>query len=465
MASVQESGTKFRRAFALPRGITRPYRQFARALARLMPKGLFLRSLLIIVTPMLLLQSVVAFVFMERHWDLVTRRLSEAVTRDIAAIISILETYPQDEAYRTISNLASNELGLSITILPPGPLPKPAPKPFFNLLDRTLSSEITKRVGKPFWIDTVGRSRLVEVRIQLEGKVLRVLAKRSKTYASNSHIFIVWMVAASLVLLTVAIIFLRNQIRPIQRLAQAAESFGKGHETGPFQPSGATEVRKASEAFIQMRRRIERQIEQRTTMLAGVSHDLRTVLTRFRLQLALIGDNPGSDALNKDVEEMQAMLQTYLDFARGDIDELARPIDIPVFLNELVVEADVAGKDVSFKFDGEPSVVVKPQALKRCVTNLIVNAYRHGTDVKLSASHRYKWLTIQVDDDGRGIAESERENVFRPFYRLDAARNQDQGGTGLGLTIARDIARGHGGDIQLSTSPSGGLRAIVRIPG
>jgi len=441
------------------------YRRFARAIARRMPKGLFPRSLLIIITPMVLLQSIIAFVFMERHWDLVTRRLSEAVTRDIAAIITVLEEYPQDEAYQKITGLAANDLSLSVSILPDGPLPPPAPQPFFSLLDRTLSREIRTKISRPFWIDTVGRSSLIEIRIKLEKLVLRVVARRSMAYASNTHIFIVWMVAASLVLVTLAILFLRNQIRPIQRLSDAAESFGKGRPIAEFQPSGAREVRMASEAFIEMRRRIERQIEQRTTMLAGVSHDLRTILTRFQLQLALFGNEPEVDELKRDVEEMRAMLEGYLDFARGDSDEETVRVDMPGMLAELVADAERGGTKASWRFSGATRVPLKPNAFKRCLANLVGNACNYADTVEISGSHRGGWLTIEVDDDGPGIAEEERENVFKPFHRLDDARNQDVGGTGLGLAIARDIARGHGGDIALEESPLGGLRAVVHVPG
>ncbi len=441
------------------------YRRFARGLGRRMPKGLFPRSLLIIVVPMVILQSVIAFVFMERHWELVTRRLSEAVTRDIAALITVLEAYPQDEGFETIANMASDDLGLSVSVLPAGPLPPPGPKPFFSLLDQTLSRQITSQIGKPFWIDTVGRSGLVEIRIKLEDKVLRVFARRSKTYASNSHIFIMWMVGTSLVLIIVAILFLRNQIRPIQRLAAAASSFGKGRPIGNFRPSGATEVRRASEAFLEMRDRIERQIDQRTTMLAGVSHDLRTILTRFQLQLALIGDTAETEDLKRDVDEMQAMLQAYLDFARGEGDEKIGTIDMAALLELLADDARLESCPATAHFTGKPEVTARPNALKRCLSNLVTNACRHGERLELIGRHEEGWLTVHVDDDGLGIPEADHETVFRPFHRLDVARNQDAGGTGLGLSIARDIARAHGGDITLGQSPLGGLRATLRVPG
>ena len=442
------------------------WRRFTRAVADRMPKGLYARSLLIVVLPMLILQSVVAYVFMERHWQLVTRRLSEALSRDTAAVISVIETWPEDAEWSKITDIASRDLGIAVSVLPGSTLPPPMPKPFFSLLDSALSDELADRIARPYWIDTVGNSDLVEIRVVMKRGVLRVIARRSQAYASNSHIFLVWMVSTAIVLLTIAILFLRNQIRPIQHLADAAESFGKGRAIGEFVPRGAREVRKAGEAFTEMRRRIERQIEQRTAMLAGVSHDLRTVLTRFRLQMALMPPGPDREAFEADVDEMQAMLEAYLAFARGEGDEEATPTDIADLLRSIAAEADRVGFEVAQTFVGEPQVTVRPNAFKRLVGNLVGNACRHAAEkVEVSARHAADWLTITVDDDGPGVPEAERDNVFRPFYRLDEARNQDEGGTGLGLAIARDIARSHGGDITLDQSPLGGLRAVIRIPG
>jgi two-component system osmolarity sensor histidine kinase EnvZ len=442
------------------------WRDFARAVADRMPKGLYARSALIVVLPMIILQSVVAYVFMERHWQLVTRRLSEAVTRDIAAVIAIIETYPNDPNYDRLTEIARRDFNLSISVLPPDPLPPPAEKPFFSLLDTALSEEIVRLIGRPFWLDTVGKSDLIEIRIQLQDKVLRVFARRGQAYASNSHIFLVWMVGTSVVLLSIAILFLRNQIRPIQQLAQAAESFGKGRSVPDFRPRGAREVRKASEAFLDMRRRIERQIEQRTTMLAGVSHDLRTVLTRFRLQIAFLGSGPEIEGLEDDIAEMQAMLEAYLAFARGDGDEEAVPTDIAEMLRSIQGQAERAGFAIEQRFDGEPTVTVRPNAFKRAIGNLVGNACRYGESrVRVHARHARGYLWVSVDDDGPGIPDGERDNVFRPFYRLDTSRNQDQGGSGLGLAITRDIIRGHGGDIRLEQSALGGLRAVLRVPG
>jgi two-component system, OmpR family, osmolarity sensor histidine kinase EnvZ len=438
--------------------------RFTRWLKSVMPKGLYARSLLIIILPMVVLQSVVAFMFMERHWNLVTRYLSSAVTQEIATLIAVYKTYPQDADRAQLRRIAQEKLGLVVDFLPESSLPPPGTKPFFSQLDQALSEEIRKQIGLPFWIDTVGRSSIVEIRIKLDNVVMRVFARRADAYDSNSEIFLIWMVGTSLVVLTVAILFLRNQIRPILRLADAAEAFGKGRDAPNFRPRGAREVRRAAAAFLEMKARIERAMEQRTAMLAGVSHDLRTILTRFKLELALIAESPEADALKKDVDEMARMLEAYLAFARGDSGEQSAPTDMADFLEELRIDAERNGHTASVVFRGPPVVTVRPAAFKRCLANLVSNAARHAPSIAISGHRDHRWLTVTVDDDGPGIPADMREEVFKPFLRLDDARNQDEGGTGLGLAIARDIARSHGGDITLADSPLGGLRAIVKVP-
>ena len=429
-----------------------------------MPAGLYGRSLLIIIAPMVILQSVVAFVFMERHWNTVTRRLSAAVVQDIAALIDVYKGYPQDKDRNEIRRIAQQRLGLVVDFLPAGDMPPPGPKPFFSLLDQTLSVQLGRQIGRSFWIDTVGRSNLVEIRIQLDDAVMRVFAQRSAAYASNSEIFLFWMVGTSSILLIVAVLFLRNQIKPILRLADAAESFGKGREAPNFRPRGAREVRRAAVAFLEMKSRIERTMEQRTAMLAGVSHDLRTILTRFKLELELIGDSPELEGMRKDVDEMSMMLEDYLAFARGDSGEQSQPTDMSQALEELRSDAERHGHTATVAFHGLPVVTVKPASFKRCLANLVTNAARYGKAIAITGQRDHRYLTVTVDDDGPGIPAHLREEVFKPFLRLDNARNQDEGGTGLGLAIARDIARSHGGDITLGDSPMGGLRASVRIP-
>ena len=430
-----------------------------------MPKGLYARALLIIIVPMVVLQSVIAFVFMERHWNTVTQRLSADVVQDIASLIDVGRQFPQDKDHTALRAIAQYRLGLVIDFLPGADLPPPGPKPFFSLLDQTLSRQLSTQIGRPFWIDTVGRSSLVEIRIKLDDGVMRVFARRDAAYASNSGIFLFWMVGTSLVLLFVAILFLRNQIKPILRLAEAAESFGKGREAPNYRPRGAREVRQAAQSFLEMKSRIERTIEQRTAMLAGVSHDLRTVLTRFKLELALLkSKSPTVEAMKKDVDEMARMLEAYLAFARGDLGESAAPTDVAALLEELKDDAERNGHNATVSFHGQPTVTVRPAAFKRCLGNLVSNAARFARSISITGHRDHRYLSVTVDDDGPGIAPDMREEVFKPFLRLDDARNQDEGGTGLGLAIARDIARSHGGDIALGDSPMGGLRATVRVP-
>lgn len=460
-------------AIAILRGWMDACREPGRALGGklsswFVPTGLYARALLIIITPIVLLESVVAFAFMEWHWQSVTRRLSESTARDIAALIEVYEGYSTDDDYTRLIDMARDRLNLSMQILPPGELPPVKAKPFLSLLDNTLTKELRKHIRHPVWIDTVGQSRYVEIRVKHDYSVLRFVATRSQTYASNSHIFLIWMVGTSVVLLTVAILFLRNQIRPILRLADAADAFGKGRPVpDDFRPRGAREVRQAAISFIEMRERITQHVEQRTHMLAGVSHDLRTVLTRLRLQLAFIDESPETQAMRTDLESMQHMLEDYLNFAKGDGGELAAPTSVRELLQEVMAEAAHFGVPIDLKIRKSHTDLVVPlkrNAIKRAIINLLSNAARFGDLIVLRAAAERGFLRIEVDDNGPGIPPGERENVFKPFYRLDHARNQDQGNTGLGLAIARDIAKSHGGGVMLGESSMGGLRAIISVP-
>lgn len=432
-------------------------------ISRALPKGLLGRSLLIIVAPMLLLLSVLTGVFMDRHWAVVTARLSDAVVRDIAALVDLIEDQPPAADPSRVLAIAGKRLGLRAEILPAGtPLPKNGSS--LGLLDNTLSAALEQQVGREFSLDEEAE-KTIEVRVPIDRGVLRVVFPRNLAYAANWHFFLVWMAGVGLFVIASSMLFIRNQIRPIQRLANAAEAFGKGRAVPNFAPQGAREVRKAAHAFIEMRRRIERQIEQRTTMLAGVSHDLRTVLTRFRLELAMMEPGEERQAMTRDIDEMEAMLEAYLAFAKGHPDEAAEVVDVAAIVREIAERAGGSAGPVTMTVAGDPLAMVRPGAFRRLVGNLLGNALRYGNRVAVAVDHREGWLSVTVDDDGPGIPDDEREAVFRPFYRLDEARNQDEGGTGLGLAIARDIARGHGGEIFLEDSPMGGLRAVVRLPG
>lgn len=446
--------------------LNRPLRRLAAWLNTFAPRGLYARSLLIIILPMVLLQAVVAVVFMERHYDLVTRRLSDALTNMVAGLVRVYHTYPQDADFQTITSIAARDFRLDIAILRDADLPPPAPKPFFSLVDATIAERVRNKLDRPFWIDTVGDSDQLEIRVKLDdGNVMRIFADRKQAVPSNTHIFIVWMVSTALVLLTVAILFLRNQIRPILSLARAAEAFGMGRQVEDFRPRGAREVRQASVAFLQMRDRIERQIEQRTTMLTSVSHDLRTVLTRFKLQLALLPPEAEVKELEADVAEMQRMLEEYLAFAKGDAAEEPGTVDLQGILDKTIDNGRRWGLKVKLVQPEElPLFTGKPGALERCFSNIVHNASRFAKRLIITATATGRYITLHFDDDGPGIPPEKRSEVFKPFHRLDNARNQDAPGSGLGLAIVRDIVRSHGGEISLEEAPTGGLRVSVRLP-
>jgi len=435
-----------------------------RAINRSLPKGLLGRSMLIVIVPMLILLGVLTGVFMDRHWMLVTQRLSDAVAGGIVGLSAIADAPLPDELRNETIQSAGQAMGLEAEMMPAGEIGR-SRRVSSDIVHRMVSDGIAMRTRAPFVLHDVD-DNVIEVRMVVHSGILKIEFNRRQAYASNWHFFLVWMVSTALFLVLVSIVFLRNQIKPIERLAAAAEAFGRGRPVEGFAPTGAREVRQASQAFIGMRRRLERQIEQRTTMLAGVGHDLKTILTRFRLGLALLPDGEDTEALRADVSEMEAMLEAYVDFARGDADEAPQPLDVSAVLSDCLRQtAAPAGRAMEFSFTGDATVELRPTAFRRLIANLIGNAARYGrSTVWVAAERREGWLLISVEDDGPGIPDAEREAVFRPFYRLDAARNQDVPGTGLGLAIARDVARSHGGDIELGPSEHGGLKAIVRLP-
>ncbi len=436
-------------------------------LSHFLPKGLYARTLIIIIAPIILLQSVLAFVFMERHWARVTHRLSTATSQDISMLVSLYEKSRKTHKERIqLVQMARENLGLSLRFLPQGDLPPKKPTPFFDLIHKTLSGELSERIQYPFWIDTVAHSRYVEVRIKLADAILGVIVLRSQTHASNSHIFIVWMLGTSLVLVLIAILFMRNQIRPILRLADAAKEFGMGRPVPEdFKASGAREVREATDSFLDMRDRIERHVEQRTVMLAGVSHDLRTILTRFKFQLAMIPTTCETEALKSDAQEMQHMLEDYLAFTRGDNGEKSTQTDLILLFEEICADAKNLNLVIISNYDdGELIIPLRRNGFKRALMNLITNAARYAKTVSLDVEINNMWLTIYVEDDGPGIEEDKREDVFRPFFRIDSSRNQDVGNTGLGLSITRDIVQAHGGNINLYDSAMGGLKVVIKLP-
>jgi two-component system osmolarity sensor histidine kinase EnvZ len=431
---------------------------------RLLPRTLFGRSLLIIVSPLILLQIISTHIFYDRHWDTITRRLSSSIAGDISMVLNLLRDNPTPENRTAIFDSAQNTFDFRITLEPGVILPNKA-TPANARIDRLLTVALQERISRPFQIDTSSFKEQVIIEVQLANAVLRVVAPGDRLFSSTTYIFIMWMVGSSLILFAVASIFMRNQIRPIRRLARAVDSFGKGRPVEEnFRSGGAQEVRQAATAFNLMRERIQRQIRQRTDMLSGVSHDLRTPLTRMKLQLAMLGSSLEIDELKADVSEMEKMIEGYLTFARGEGDEEAIETNLSGVIEDVVAQWKRNGAAIDVHVEGRLDAWCRPNAIKRCLDNLITNANRYGSHIWLRAGKRDEFTEITIDDDGPGIAEESREEVFRPFFRLDQSRNPETGGTGLGLAIARDIARAHGGDIIMETSPNGGLRALVRLP-
>lgn len=439
---------------------------FHRFKRKIFPQGLYWRALLILLLPLFLLQGVLAYVFMERHFDKVTRSLSASLTNQIAAMITWDEETNGQQS-DLIEQIAFAKLNLNIEFLSKAQLPTVHEVRIYDdYLDRVLSSEIAEQIQKPFWVDTVTHSNQIEMQVLLKDqRILKIIARRSQAYAANAHIFLVWMVGTAFMLSVIAILFLRNQIRPIESLAQAAEAFGRGQEVGDFRPRGAREVRRAGNAFLRMKSRIERQMEQRTNMFNGMSHDLRTVLTRFQLQLTFLPRSQDVEALQNDTLDMQHMLEAYLAFARGDAGEQAETLNLPEFLEGIVQDSSRGGLDIVLKPVPAQTIIIRPQAMKRCLHNLITNAARFAKHVEISVENTENDILIHIDDNGPGIPAQKRRDVMKPFYKIEGHDTSDEGGTGLGLAIAQDIATSHGGDLMLSESPLGGLRVTVRVPG
>jgi len=440
---------------------------WARFLRRRLPTSLWGRSLLIIVLPVLLMQVAVTWAFFEAHWQTVTARLSEGLAGDIAWAVESYRDDPSPANLDVIADRAERSMQLSIALQPDRTLPDERDPSIFGVVDRTLNEALDARLDDPFWFSTTSYPAFVDVQVQQPAGVLRIIAPRERAVATQGHIFVLWLTGATILLMSVAILFIRNQVRAIERLAVAAEDFGRGIDVPRFRPSGAREVRSAARAFMDMRERIQRHIEQRTVLLASVSHDLRTPLTRLRLELALADQNKRTRAMQGDLDEMEHMIDEYLAFARGEAGEAAEAVDLGQMLQTLAKNVKRKGAEVEVITPDTPVMAtLRPLAFRRALTNLAGNAADHGGKVRLGARRLPSGgAEVTVEDDGPGIPEAQREEAFRPFSRLDDSRNQNTKGVGLGLAIARDVARSHGGDIILEASDLGGLKAVIRLPG
>ena len=435
---------------------------------RIVPRGLFWRTMLIVLMPLVLVQVAVAVIFFERHWDTVSRQLAMDVTGDVLSIMRMAEHATEPQEHALVDKIARHEMQFHVRFEDGAVLPDTPPSRGDTTAEEMLHRQLGARLGAPYHLDTGLPNKGMSIQVQRPDGVLTLLTTVKRMRHSTTYLVILWMVGTALVVAVIAVLFLRNQIRPIRRLAAAADALGKGRPTD-LKPSGAAEIRSAGAAFLEMQGRIQRQISQRTEMLAGVSHDLRTPLTRVRLQLALLADaNPDSRGEIAESEQdlllMEHMIDEYMAFARGQGGEAPVDTDLAEIIDDVAGDARRHGSPVSLAVERPLVVALRPNAIRRCLTNLVENAVHHGAQVQISAARRDDVVAVTVEDDGPGIPEDQREEVFKPFFRLDGARNPRTGGAGLGLSIARDVARGHGGDIRMSGGTLGGLRAELRLP-
>lgn len=438
---------------------------------RLMPRTLFARSLLIIVIPVLILQIVALVVFVDNHWSKVTSRLAYAVAGEVAILVQEMEHGASQQRMLTMAKYSAQNLDMLITFEPGRKL-----EPGIHVSGtwekfsvEALSKAMRSQVRRPFSLSFAPNEEWVNIGVQLPNGVLRAFALERRLFSSSAYIFLIWLVGSSIILFTIAVVFMRNQIRPIRRLATAAERLGMGRDISSFKPEGAREVRQAARAFIDMQGRIKRQLEQRTAMLAGISHDLRTPLTRLKLGLSMLGENPEIEALKGDIVDMERMINSYLEFVRGEGQENTERIDLAQLIGKVADTIRRHGRAVEVRTEGDLHISLRPLAFERCLQNFMSNAEKYGKTIWVSASHQTDnfdegYLMIIIEDDGPGLDPALYEDVFKPFFRADASRNAQTGGVGLGLPIARDIVHAHGGKVHLEKSMRGGLAVVINLP-
>jgi two-component system, OmpR family, osmolarity sensor histidine kinase EnvZ len=442
---------------------------------RVVPRSLFSRSLLIVILPLLILQAVLTYVFYERHWDKVTRTLAFGLAGEVGLLVELLEAARTPETQARVLDLARKHFDFAVSLEPGADLGATTQSNGLvpARLDQKLHARFHEALDRPFAIDTrtidqPNEPSRIAVYVQLDDGLLRVLPLRKRVDSETTRVFIGWMFGLSLLLLALAVYFMTRQVSPILRLAWAMDKFGKGRDVGDLRVAGPTEIRRAGAAFNLMRKRILRHISQRTEMLAAVSHDLRTPLTRMKLELEMLGEGratPGDiNDLRADVEEMTRVVDGYLDFARGEGQEAMQPVELGPYLQEIADRASTPETRIDVELERPLRAPLRPIAMRRCLANLIQNAARYGTRVHVRATSNHGQVWIAIDDDGPGIPIEQRDAVFKPFHRVDASRSPETGGVGLGLTIARDIVLGHGGDIELTDGPEGGLRVLIRLP-
>jgi len=426
----------------------------------ILPKRLFYRSLIIVATPIILLQIIITVVFFDSLWIKANKGMTRSLVGEVQTMFDVYKKGDANEQ-EMIINLYNKNFDFVIVFKENELVPTKKTERWFSPIDRSLRREL-KPVFDSFWFDTTSYKELVDLRIKYKNGALQIFFPRHKIAPSSARIFALWVTLPGFFLIFIALIFLKNQTRPLVNLAKAAEKFGKGEFIKEFRPSGAREIRQAAYEFDRMRKRITIHLNQRSEMLSGISHDLRTPLTRLKLQLALLKQQDIAKKMSDDIDEMERMLNEYLDFASDQKHEKTEMIDINQIIENIVKKYD--DKKINLKLEEDKKINIRVNSIKRCLINLIDNGLAYGKKVDILTKKTMQSIIIIIDDDGPGIPENEHQNVMKPFYRIDKSRSQNKSGVGLGLSIANDIIRSHGGSISLEKSPLNGLRARVSLP-
>ena len=427
----------------------------------LLPKRLFYRALLIVAVPVIVIQVVISFVFFDSLWIKTNKGMTKALVNEIN---TFLEVY-NDEIYNKneITNLFSVYQDLNIEFVEDNNFDYNHNERWFSPIDRTLRRELKSRFGsQEFWFDTTSYKELIEIRIRYEIGYFKFLVPKDRVRSSSARIFALWITVPAIIMVLISLIFLKNQTRPITNLARVAEKFGKGEEIGEYKPSGASEIRQAGYEFDKMRKRIIRHLNQRSEMLSGISHDLRTPLTRMKLQIAFIKDKELANKLAEDINEMEKMLNEYLQFTKSTFSEKNENFDLSILIDEIVKKYD--NQNISTKLSPKILMNGRKNLIVRCINNLIDNSIKYADKVNIELIKNNNNLFIKIDDNGPGIPENEYENVFKPFYKIDKGRADSKASVGLGLSIASDIIRSHGGNIKLEKSSMNGLGVKIFLP-
>tara|TARA_Y100000590_G_scaffold413885_1_gene510198 strand:+ start:1154 stop:2470 length:1317 start_codon:yes stop_codon:yes gene_type:complete len=427
---------------------------------KILPKRLFYRSLIIVATPIILLQIIITVVFFDSLWIKANKGMTRSLVSEVETLYDVYKSNYENK--KLIVDLYNQNFDFAITLKEDESLPHKKMERWYSPIDRSLRRDLKSAFGSSYWFDTTSFKEVVDLRIKYKKGVLQIFFPKHKIAPSSARIFALWITLPGILLILVAILFLKNQTRPIVNLAKAAEKFGKGEFIEGFRPSGAKEIRQAAYEFDRMRKRISVHLNQRSEMLSGISHDLRTPLTRLKLQLALLKQEEIAKKMSDDIEEMERMLNEYLEFASHQKKESTETVNINYLIKNILTKYE--DKKINLKLEENLEINVRPNSIKRCLINLIDNSLAYGKKVEIFSKKTLNKIVILIDDDGPGIPENEYQNVLKPFYRIDKSRGQNKSGVGLGLSISNDIIRSHGGDIAFEKSPLSGLRVKISLP-